>query len=163
MLILGIDPGTRFCGWGLLQIENKKIVAAGCGVFYLPLKEKLSIRLVELNKNINQLIEEYKPTHAAIEEIFSGKNPKTAFTLGHARGVIMQAIAASGIEVFDYTPLAVKKSVVGNGRASKEQVRYMVKHMVPLKNFPEKDDASDALAVAICHFNKLRFGLCSHT
>ena len=105
----------------------------------------------------HKIIAEYKPDIAVVETIFYGKNIKSAFTLGHARGVIILALAQHNIEIEEYSPREVKKSVVGNGNASKEQVEYMVQKILNLDNKPETQDAADALAIALCQFNKNKF------
>ncbi len=159
MIILGIDPGSLNCGYGILQIEKRRIVAAGCDVVQVNPTLSLPIRLQKIYDEISKVIAEYKPDIAAVESIFYGKNIKSAFTLGHARGVILLSLAKAGIPIEEYTPREVKKSVVGNGNASKEQVEYMVKKIINLKRSPKTQDATDALAVALCQFNKIRFSI----
>ena len=157
MIILGVDPGSRFCGYGLLEIQNNRIEAAGCDVIRINEKLDLPQRLTVIYKGISEVIKEYKPDIAAVETIFYGKNIRSAFTLGHARGVILLALADSDIKIHEYSPREIKKSVVGNGNASKEQVQYMIGKIL---NFTEKkltEDSADALAVALCEFNKLKF------
>jgi len=157
LIILGIDPGSNYCGYGILEIEKGKIVAAGSDVIKVKKTLTLPEKLNEIYKVISHVIDEYKPDIAAVESIFYGKNIRSAFTLGHARGAILLALAQKKIPVSDYSPREVKKSVVGNGNASKEQVHYMVQRILNLKIKPATHDASDALAVALCQFNKERF------
>lgn len=157
MIILGIDPGSYNVGYGILQIEKRKIVAAGCDTIVINRKTQLTERLVEIHSGIDKIIAEYKPDIAVVETIFYGKNIKSAFTLGHARGVIMLAIAQHNIEIAEYSPREVKKSVVGNGNASKEQVEYMVQKILNLNSKPKTEDAADALAIALCQYNKNKF------
>ena len=157
MIILGIDPGSYNVGYGILQVEKRKIIAAGCGTIKINSKIQLAKRLVEIHSGIDKIIAEYKPDIAVIETIFYGKNIKSAFTLGHARGVIMLALAQYNIEIAEYSPREVKKSVVGNGNASKEQVEYMVQKILNLNSKPKTQDAADALAIALCQFNKNKF------
>lgn len=114
-------------------------------------KMELSQRLGIIYRSIKEIIIEQSPEHVAIEELFFNKNAKTALAVGHARGVAMLAAVESGLPVFEYTPLQVKLSVVGQGRAVKEQVQYMVKVLLCLKEKPRPDDVADALAVGICH------------
>ena len=159
MIILGIDPGSINCGYGILQIEKRRIVAAGCDVVQVNPTLSLPIRLLKIYDEISKVIAEYNPDIAAVESIFYGKNIKSAFTLGHARGVILLSLAKAGIPIEEYSPREVKKSVVGNGNASKEQVEYMVKKIINLKKSPKTQDATDALAVALCQFNKIRFSM----
>jgi crossover junction endodeoxyribonuclease RuvC len=157
LIILGIDPGSYNVGYGILQIEKRKIVAAGCDTIETNSKAPLAERLVEIQSGMNKIISEYKPNIAVVETIFYGKNIKSAFTLGHARGVILLSLAQHNIEIVEYSPREVKKSVVGNGNASKEQIQYMVQKILNLSVKPKTEDAADALAIALCQFNKNKF------
>jgi len=157
LIILGIDPGSLHCGYGILELEKRRIVAAGADVVSMPAKQHLAARLVLLHDKMSEILEEYKPDVAAVESIFYGKNIKSAFTLGHARGVILLALAQHNIPIAEYSPKEIKRSVVGNGNASKEQVEYMVKKMLKMEDDFISHDASDALAIAICHYNKEKF------
>ena len=159
MIIIGIDPGSHICGYGILQLENNRIVAAGCDVIKIDPTLDLAERLAVIYSEIDQIIDEYKPDIAAVETIFYGKNIKSAFTLGHARGAILLALAQRKIKIVEYSPREVKKSVVGNGNASKEQVEYMVKKILKIDIKPETQDATDALANALCLFNKIKLGI----
>ncbi len=159
MIIIGIDPGSHVCGYGILQLENNRIVAAGCDVIKINSTLDLAERLAIIYSEIDQIIGEYKPDIAAVETIFYGKNIKSAFTLGHARGAILLALAQRKIKIVEYSPREVKKSVVGNGNASKEQVEYMVKKILKIDIKPETQDATDALANALCLFNKIKLGI----
>lgn len=159
MIIIGIDPGSHICGYGILQLENNRIVAAGCDVIKIVPTLDLAERLAVIYSEIDQIIDEYKPDIAAVETIFYGKNVKSAFTLGHARGAILLALAQRKIKIVEYSPREVKKSVVGNGNASKEQVEYMVKKILKIDIKPETQDATDALANALCLFNKIKLGI----
>jgi len=157
LIILGIDPGSLNVGYGILQVEKRKIVAAGCDTLKINPKLQLAERLVLIHSKMDKIIAEYKPNIAVVETIFYGKNIKSAFTLGHARGVILLAFAQHNIEIVEYSPREVKKSVVGNGNASKEQVAYMVQKILTLSTKPKTEDAADALAIALCQFNKNKF------
>ena len=157
MIILGIDPGSYNVGYGILQVEKRKIIAAGCDTIVINSKLQLAERLVQIHLGMNKIIAEYKPDIAVVETIFYGKNIKSAFTLGHARGVIILTLAQHNIEIVEYSPREVKKSVVGNGNASKEQVGYMVQKILNLSTKPKTEDAADALAIALCQFNKNKF------
>ncbi len=159
MIIIGIDPGSHVCGYGILQLENNRIVAAGCDIIKIDSTLDLAERLAVIYSEIDQIIDEYKPDIAAVETIFYGKNIKSAFTLGHARGAILLALAQRKIKIVEYSPREVKKSVVGNGNASKEQVEYMVKKILKIDIKPETQDATDALANALCLFNKIKLGI----
>lgn len=158
MVILGFDPGTRFCGYGIIQYERRRIVAAGCDCIKLNTKLQLSGKLDQLFKEIRTIIEEYKPDIAVIETVFYGKNIQSALTLAHARGVILLACALSNVRVYEYSPREVKKAVTGQGNASKVQVRTLIQKIIGLKEMNPSEDASDALAVAYTHFNKIKFG-----
>ena len=157
MIILGIDPGSLNVGYGILEVEKYRITAAGCDTIKINPKLQLSERLVLIHNGMDKIIAEYKPDIAVVETIFYGKNIKSAFTLGHARGVIILTLAKHNIEIAEYSPREVKKSVVGNGNASKEQVAYMVQKILNLSAKPKTEDAADALAIALCQFNKNRF------
>ncbi len=157
MIILGIDPGSYNVGYGILHVEKRKIIAAGCDTIVINPKLQFAERLVQIHSGMNKIIVEYKPDIAVVETIFYGKNIKSAFTLGHARGVIILTLAQHNIEIVEYSPREVKKSVVGNGNASKEQIEYMVQKILNLNTKPKTKDAADALAIALCHFNKNKF------
>ena len=156
MIILGIDPGSRFCGYGLLEVQGRKIVAAGCEVINVTREKDLLQRLDLLHSQISAVMDEYKPDLAAVESMFFQKQVRSIFTLGHARGVILLAIAQHRLPLFEYSPREVKKAVVGNGNASKQQVRYMVSQLLKLKAAQITDDAYDALGIALCHFHRIK-------
>lgn len=158
MIIIGFDPGTRFCGYGIIEYDKRRILAAGCDVIKLNSKLQLSAKLAELFKVISNVIDEYKPDIAVVETIFYGKNIQSSITLAHARGVILLACALSNIKVYEYSPREVKKAVTGNGNANKSQVRAMIQKIIGLKEAINSEDASDALSVAYTHFNKVKFG-----
>ncbi len=157
MIILGVDPGSRYCGYGLLQVENRKVIAAGCDVIDVTKAKTLPDRLVLLHEQLCNILDEYQPVVAAVESMFFHKQVKSIFTLGHARGVILLALAKKGVQIEEYSPREIKKAVVGNGAASKMQVRYMVNQLYQLKESPRRDDAYDALAIATCHFNRVKW------
>ena len=156
MIILGIDPGSRFCGYGLLELDGNRVVAAGCEVIRLVQEKDLLKRLDMLYTAIDGLMTEYHPDVAVVESMFFQKHIKSIFTLGQARGVILLSIAQHHLPMIEYSPREVKKAVVGNGNASKQQVRYMIKQMFKLKSAPLTDDAYDALGLAMCHHHRLR-------
>jgi crossover junction endodeoxyribonuclease RuvC len=157
VIIIGIDPGSRFCGYGLLEIEGRKIIAAGCDVINVLKGKDLLQRLELLYNAINDILKECEPDIAVVESIFYHKQIRSVFTLGQARGVILLALAQKNIPLVEYSPREVKKAVVGNGNASKQQVRYMVNKILNLHNKPVQDDAYDALGLALCHYNRIRF------
>jgi len=121
-------------------------------------KEKtLGNRLKALYESICVILNEYHPEVAAVESMFFHRQIKSIFTLGHARGVLLLALAVKGVPIVEYSPREIKKSVVGNGNASKLQVRYMINQIYPLKEIPRRDDAYDALAIATCHYNRMKW------
>ncbi len=157
MIILGIDPGSRFCGYGLLEIEGRRIIGAGCDVVNLIKEKDLPTRLDMLYTALDKVLAEYKPEVAAVESMFFHKHIRSVFTLGHARGVILLTLARHGVQIFEYTPREVTKAVVGNGNASKQQVRFMVSQLLKLKAPRVQDDAYDALGLALCHFHRIKY------
>ncbi|MBO8126049.1 MAG: crossover junction endodeoxyribonuclease RuvC [Firmicutes bacterium] len=152
MIVLGIDPGTAIMGYSVLKKE-RGIQVGTYGVLRTPAKMAPHLRLAKLYSGLEELVQHYAPDCLAVESLFFNKNVKTALSVGEARGVALLVAAQHGLEVFEYTPLQVKQSVTGEGRATKEQVGYMVKALLKLKEVPQPDDACDALAVGICHIN----------
>lgn len=157
MIILGIDPGTATTGYGLIEDKKGelKVVDYGC----VCTKKSLAMpeRLDLIAKGLKKIIKKYKPQAMAVENLFFFKNAKTAITVGQARGVILFIGKNEKLEVLEYTPLQVKQAVVGYGRADKNQIQQMVKAILNLKTAPKPDDAADALAVAICCANSMKF------
>ncbi|MBO8136531.1 MAG: crossover junction endodeoxyribonuclease RuvC [Desulfotomaculum sp.] len=151
MLIMGVDPGTAITGYGVIEYTGSDFKLVECGAVRTRAELPLYKRLHTLYTDLTELISYHKPDQYAVEELFFNKNTRTALAVGHARGVALLAGANAGLDVFEYTPLQVKQSVVGYGRAEKKQVQYMVKTMLNLLQVPKPDDAADALAVAICH------------
>jgi crossover junction endodeoxyribonuclease RuvC len=154
--ILGVDPGSQITGLGIVEvINNRELKLRYYGCIKTDRKASLAIRLKQIYTGLSELIETYKPDHVALEDIFYSDNVKTAIVMGHARGVSLLAPINLGITPAEYSPREVKLAVVGRGNASKEQVHYMVKNMLNLKEDISPDDASDALAVALCHYHRL--------
>ncbi|MFZ5631379.1 MAG: crossover junction endodeoxyribonuclease RuvC [Bacillota bacterium] len=151
MRIMGIDPGTAITGYSVIGYSGGSFRIYDYGAVRTDSQMDLPGRLGVLYRNLTGIIKEHRPDHFAIEELFFNKNSKTALAVGHARGVAMLAAVQSGIPVFEYTPLQVKQAVVGHGRAAKEQVQFMVRAILGLKENPGPDDVADALAVAVCH------------
>ncbi|TKJ34488.1 crossover junction endodeoxyribonuclease RuvC [bacterium (candidate division B38) B3_B38] len=151
MRILGVDPGSRATGYGLIEKEGERLLFIACGVIQPPQNSPFPIILKELYQKLQQLIQLHQPEVIVLEDLFYSRNVRIALNLGHIRGVLMVAAINSGLPVAEYTPLEVKKAVVGYGRADKYQVQQMVKHLLGLSTLPQPYDASDALAVAICH------------
>ncbi len=158
MIIMGIDPGFAITGYGVVKYEGNKFSVLDYSAITTAASMKFSDRLLVLYNELEKLIDKYKPDAISIEELFFNKNIKTALTVGHGRGVAVLAAAKSGIDIFEYTPLQVKQSVVGYGRAEKAQIQQMVKAILNLPAIPKPDDVADALAVAICHGNSHRMG-----
>ena len=151
MIILGIDPGTASTGWGVVEREGSKLSSLGFGCIVTSAKHDTAARLQHIYREVERLLRRFQPDAVAIEELFVNVNVKTALAVGHARGVIILAAATHGLVPCDYTPLAIKQSVTGYGRASKSQVQEMTKVILGLDRIPQPDHAADALAVAITH------------
>ena len=151
MVILGIDPGVATIGFGIIRAERGKNTLIQYGVITTPPGIPLSERLVQIYNDMEQLIETFKPDEMAVEELFFSKNITTGISVAHGRGVILLAAEKLGIPVFEYTPMQVKQSVVGYGKAEKKQVMLMTQRLLNMKQIPRPDDAADALALAICH------------
>lgn len=150
MLALGVDPGTAICGYGLVELNGSRLRPITYGAIQTASSYKTEERLAIIFDGINQLITTYKPDIVGVEQLFFNKNVTTAMTVGQARGVILLAVAQNGVQLAEFTPLQVKQSVVGYGKATKEQVIYMVQRLLNLAAKPHPDDVADALAVAIC-------------
>ena len=154
--ILGVDPGSRVTGLGIIEvINNRELKLCYYGCIRTDRKDKLPLRLRQIYHGLTELIEKYRPDHVALEDIFYSDNVKTAIVMGHARGVSLLAPVKLGIIPAEYSPREVKQSVVGRGNASKDQVHYMVKNLLNVTEDISPDDASDALAVALCHYHRL--------
>ncbi|GAE87053.1 crossover junction endodeoxyribonuclease RuvC [Acetivibrio straminisolvens] len=151
MIIMGIDPGFAITGYGIVKYEGNRFTPVDYGAITTESSMELPKRLLILHNDLMEIIEKYKPAAISIEELFFNKNIKTALAVGHGRGVAVLAAAQSGIDVFEYTPIQVKQSIVGYGRAEKAQVQQMVKAILNLPAIPKPDDVADALAVAVCH------------
>lgn len=155
MRILGIDPGSIICGYGVIDKDSSGIRLVEYGVIKAKKKyDSLSMRLREIFLRIERLIERSQPEVAAFESIFYAKNVQSTVKLSHARGAAVVVTALAELPMFEYSPREVKKSVTGMGNASKEQVQFMVKKLLNIDETPEFFDATDALAIAICHASK---------
>lgn len=153
MRVLGVDPGTAIVGYGLLEFDGVDFRHLEHGTITTESGLALSTRLQLIHRGLGELINRTRPSHAAVEELFFSRNAKTAFAVGHARGVILLTAAEEGLEVFEYTPMQVKQALVGYGGAEKQQVQQMVRMLLALDDIPRPDDAADALAVAVTHCN----------
>ncbi len=148
--IIGLDPGLRRTGWGIVDCEGNRLTYIACGSVETNEGESLAARLSALHAGLAAVIVAHSPQEAAVEETFVNADPRSALKLGQARGIVLLAPAQAGLMVAEYAPNLVKKSVVGAGRAEKMQVRKMIAVLLP-KASPESDDACDALALAITH------------
>jgi crossover junction endodeoxyribonuclease RuvC len=156
-LILGVDPGLNITGYGLIYYVPPRLEFVAAGMVSSPKNGSLSERLVALYDGITAVIKQYQPEVFAIEETFYNKNAKTSLILGHARGVLMLSAARNQLPVFEYSARSVKKSITGNGAATKAQVRFMVERILKIKDLPDEMDISDALAIALTHHHHLKF------
>ena len=158
--ILGIDPGTNVMGFALLRTHVRNSSIVEIGVVKMPRTADQNTKLTTIYESANQLIEKYHPDILAIEEPFYGKNPQSMLKLGRAQGVVIGACLHAGMQVFEYTPRRVKQAITGKGAASKEQVAAMLHRMYDFTNESNLLDATDALAVAVCHHlqNRVSFG-----
>ena len=152
MRILGVDPGTGICGFGVIEVDERnrsKMVTAG--VITTPAHTPLPDRLLDIFESINQIIDETKPDIMSIEKLFFNQNITTGITVAEARGVAILAARKRGLKIAEYTPLQIKQSMTGYGRADKKQMQNMVQLHLGLRSVPKPDDAADALAAAITH------------
>jgi len=156
MLVLGVDPGSMVTGYGLIEKKNNQMTCIHAGKISSPGSIPFFQRIHKIFQSMTELMTHYRPREMAIEDVFFAKNVKSALKIGHARGAVLIAAVQCGIKIFEYSPLEIKKSVVGYGRASKEQVRSMVQIILNMKTQPNLD-TSDALATAICHLNWTRY------
>lgn len=153
MRILGIDPGFAIVGWGIIDSERGNIRPVAYGAITTPAHTSLESRLLTIQRDLESLIEKYKPDEMAIEELFFNTNITTGIAVAEARGVIICTAHRLGLKISEYTPLQVKQAVVGYGKAEKHQVISMVTSLLKLPKPPRPDDAADAVAIAICHSN----------
>jgi crossover junction endodeoxyribonuclease RuvC len=153
MVILGIDPGLASTGYGVVALRDGRLAALDGGVIETPAGVARELRLADIYEEIEQLMSTHAPDAVALEELYFGQNVRTAFAVGHARGVVMLAAGRHRLPCASYTPQKVKAAVCGNGRAEKDQVARMVQMLLGLTEEPRPDHAADALAVAICHAN----------
>ena len=153
MRVLGIDCGIERTGYGVIESNGRSHDMIAAGTIGTTPKNALGERLLTISRALGDIIREHKPAAAAVEEVFYAQNVKTALKLSHARGVVLLAIAEAGLPLGEYSPLEIKTSVVGYGRADKQQVKMMVHSILRLQEQVDSEDACDALAVAICHAN----------
>ena len=154
MLILGVDCGSRVTGYGLIESVGRETQAVDYGTIRLPERLELPERLCMLAGGLRQVLDRFSPDEAAVEDVFTQKNVRSALVLAHVRGAAMLSLAEAGVPVASYSPATVKNSVVGHGSANKEQVRQMVSILLGVRETIDPLDVSDALAVALCHANR---------
>lgn len=153
MIIIGIDPGTRATGFGVIEVDGSRMNSIEYGVIRAKATLPLSERLAIIHEGVHSVLQQWNPSIVAVEQAFYSKNVKTALTLGHARGVILLAAHNCGAKIIEPTPTEVKKVITGNGHATKEQVEYMVRVLLKLPADKIKDDAFDGLALAVTAHN----------
>lgn len=151
-VVLGIDPGTALTGYGVVVRRGGGAVSLlECGVIRTSPRSPLALRLREIFEGVEELVARFDPVAVAVEDVFQGKNVRSALTLGHARGAILLAATLRDRRIAEYTPAEIKNAVAGTGRATKEQVGYMVQQQLRLKRPPSPSDAADGVAAALCH------------
>ena len=153
MIVLGVDPGTRRLGWGVVVREGNRLRHLGHGVLALPPTRPLAERLNLIDLGLSEVIARFKPEASSVETLFFHKDPQAAAKLGHARGVVLLCCARSGVDVAEYAPARVKRTVAGHGAADKRQVALLVRAMLSL-DAPPPSDAADALALALTHLRQ---------
>jgi crossover junction endodeoxyribonuclease RuvC len=157
MRVLGVDPGLNITGYAVLESRDRRTVLIEAGVIRSRVTDSMDRKLVEIADGIREVIEQYRPDALAIEEVYSHyEHPRTAIIMGHARGVVVLEAARIGVQVHPYASTRIKKSLTGNGRASKLQMQKMIKSTLNLVELPEPADAADALAIALCHCRSLQ-------
>lgn len=157
MRILGLDPGTGRTGYGIIDVDDGQLTAVTYGVISTKAKTPMPQRLQQIYQAVTDLINEYQPDTAGIEELFFGRNVTTAVTVGQARGVLILALANANLSIGEYSPPKIKDAVTGYGKADKAQVQLMIRNLLDLEETPRPDDAADGLAVAITHYHYYRF------
>ena len=155
-VVLGIDPGTAITGYGVVSQNGDMLCLLDCGAIQTPAGMPLAQRLQALHSSLAQLLDRWRPTEAAVEELFFSRNARTALAVGHARGVALLTLAEASVPVSEYTPMQVKQAIVSYGKGTKGQVQEMVRILLRLDAVPQPDDAADAVALAICHLHSSR-------
>lgn len=153
--ILGVDPGLTKTGLGIIEVRNNSLIFIAAATVYTDANDSLAERLQKIHDGVTDFIRLHNPSEAAIEETFINVNPTSSLKLGHARGALILSLGLCGLKVFEYSTTAIKKAVVGVGRADKDQIKAMIRILLPKSNCKSEDEA-DALAVAICHNNNKR-------
>lgn len=156
MRVLGIDPGTAITGYAVVEEQEGHLRPITIGAIYTPSKMPLAQRLQRIYRELAAIIRTHCPEDGAVEALFFSRNARTAMAVGHARGVVLLALAEAGLAVAEYTPMQIKQAVTGYGGADKHQVQEMVRMLLNLDQAPRPDDAADAAAVAICHLHRAK-------
>ena len=156
-LVLGIDPGTAITGYGLVESGGGRLALVECGVIRTAAGRPLPARIRDIYEGIVELIDRHRPSAVSIEDVFHGKNSRTALSLGHARGAILLAASLKDLPISEYTAVEIKKAVTGTGRATKDQVGFMVQQRLRLRSAPAPADAADGVAAALCHCMSIPF------
>jgi len=151
LIVLGVDPGTARTGYGVVASGEGRLSLLECGVVRTRPPRPLADRIRHIFEAMQSIVQRFEPHVLSVEMVFQGKNPQSALTLGHARGAVLLAGALAGVQIAEYSPTAIKSAVVGTGRATKEQVGFMVKTHLRLVSPPSPDDAADGVAAALCH------------
>lgn len=161
MIIIGIDPGTATTGFSILQLDQKtnSIHLLDYGCIITKPNPNLSERLIEITNSLNQIITQWQPNVAAVEELFFSKNVKTAISVAQARGAIINQLATHKVKIFEYNPLQIKQTVCGYGSAKKPEIQKMIQLIFKLPKPPQPDDAADAIAIAYCHLQQPKYTL----
>lgn len=162
MIVIGVDPSSTSTGYGVLEYGKKQSKYIDCGCIRPKSGQAFEDRLVFIYERMQEILKEFKPDESAIESTFFGKDADAAAKLGQARGVLLLALRQASLPIGHYSPAAVKKSVAGNGRATKERVQFMVARTLGLSELPKPLDASDALAIAMCHLRRPELALQGH-
>lgn len=157
MIILGVDPGSRVTGYGVIRTDGQRHECLTYGCIRRPSERDLSQALRNIYDSLDAILDQYHPDAVAVESLFHAVNVKSALVLGHARGIVLLCAAMHDLPLHEYSPLEIKKAVVGYGRAEKAQLQQMAKLLLNLKEIPEPHDAADALAVAVCHVHHHTF------
>ena len=158
MVIVGFDPGLATLGYGVIEVTNNSVKMLDYGAVITPKEDSLPLRLEKIEKGVKYILEKFKPEEIAVEELFFVKNITNGIAVAHARGVLLLTATKYCDKLFEYTPLQIKQALTGYGRAEKMQIQEMVKTYLKLEKIPRPDDAADALAVALTHYQTRKFG-----
>jgi crossover junction endodeoxyribonuclease RuvC len=156
MRILGIDPGTGILGFGVIEMQGRTPLLVDAGVIRTPVKEDDAVRLQTIYEELTDIITNSRPTIMSVEKLFFARNVTTAMTVAQARGVVLLCGKQAGMDIFEYTPMQIKQSITGYGKADKKQMQEMVRVLLKLQEVPKPDDCADALAAALTHTSTMR-------